>query len=232
MIIEAVILDFGGTLVESEMNWDIYNESIKEILEKRDYKFSTLEIKDSVRKSLEKLHYIREIGKELTFEEVYNDFLKRLGISSNPDILSKLHDNFKAHYKSTFLSCTENVLKKLSNNYKVALLSNTMSDQPHLLLNDSGYDRFFDVIICSRDIGVRKPNPEAFNIVLDKLGVDPKRTVHVGDSVEADMYGAVNSGVTGIWIRNENQPEWNGLVIDSICDLPEFLEELEVSKLS
>jgi putative hydrolase of the HAD superfamily len=232
LIIEAVILDFGGTLVESEMNWDIYNDSIKKVLDECDYRFTSLEIKDSIRKAIEKLHQIRETGKELTFEEVYTDFLKILEVEGNKDILRKLHDNFKAHFKSTFFGCTENVLKKLSHSYKVALLSNTMSDQPHLLLIDSGYDRFFDVIICSRDIGVRKPNPEAFKIVLDKLCVDPDRTVHVGDSVEADMYGAVNSGVTGIWIRNDNQPEWDGFVIDSICALPEFLKELEVSKLS
>jgi putative hydrolase of the HAD superfamily len=224
--IEAVILDFGGTLVESEMNWNIYNDSIKELLEENDYRVSTPEIKNSLRKAIEKLHQIRDTGKELTFEEVYNDFLERLGVNTNPDILSKLHDNFKAHYKSTFFDCTEKVLKKLNKEYKVALLSNTMSDQPHLLLNDSGYDRFFDIIICSRDIGVRKPNPEAFNIILNKLGVEPEKTVHVGDSVEADMYGAVNSGITGIWIKNDGQPEWNGYAIDSICDLPEFLKKI------
>jgi putative hydrolase of the HAD superfamily len=101
-----------------------------------------------------------------------------------------------------------------------------MSDQPKLLLSESGLDKYFDLIICSRDLGLRKPNPRIFKHVLEKLEVKPSETVHVGDSVEADMIGAMDSDITGIWIKTPDQPPWSGYAISSICDLPKFLEKL------
>ena len=232
LIIKSVILDFGGTLVEGDIKWGPYHKSIRNLLKRYDPETSVEDIRESLKVSIDKLHEVRATGKELTFEEVYKDFLERLGIPVDSDLLEKLHDNFKNQYKSTFFDCTREVLEKLSTRYKVALLSNTMSDQPHILLNDFGYDRYFDVIVCSRDVGVRKPNPEAFRIILERLDTSPELTVHVGDSVEADMYGARNSGITGIWIRTPDQPKWNGHTIDSICELPNFIKNLDNSKQS
>lgn len=232
MIIKAVILDFGGTLVEGGMEWEPYHRSIRALLHEKGHQTPLAEIKRALKASLDELHSIRETGKELTFEEVYADFLRRLGVPCDEDILDGLHDNFKLHYQSTYFSCTEDVLKFLSLKYKVALLSNTMSDQPHLLLNEAGYNKYFDVVICSRDIGVRKPNPEAFKIILEKLDVESENTVHVGDSVEADMFGAQSCGITGIWVYTPGEPSWRGPSINSICELPSFLNKLEETKQS
>ena len=70
-------------------------------------------------------------------------------------------------------------------------------------------------------------NPEIFRIVLNKIDATPSETVHIGDSVEADMYGARDSGITGIWIKTPNQPQWNGYAINSICELGTILRKLE-----
>jgi putative hydrolase of the HAD superfamily len=106
------------------------------------------------------------------------------------------------------------------------MVSNTMSDQPRMLLEEAKLDQYFDLLICSRDLAVRKPNPEIFRIVLDRIDAKPSETVHVGDSVEADMYGARNAGITGIWIKTPNQPPWNGYAIGNICELPNMLEKI------
>jgi len=144
-------------------------------------------------------------------------------------MLEWLHENFKTHYKTSFYPCVENLLKELSSQYKLAMVSNTMSDQPKLLLRESKMDKYFDLMVCSRDLGVRKPNPEIFNIVLDKLGVNPSEAVHVGDSVEADMIGAQKSGITGIWIKTPDQQPWSGYAIGSICELSSLLDKIKDS---
>ncbi|HHL41456.1 MAG TPA: HAD family hydrolase, partial [Candidatus Bathyarchaeota archaeon] len=136
---------------------------------------------------------------------------------------------FKTHYKTSFYPCIEELLKGLDAKYKVAMVSNTMSDQPRMLLEEANLDQYFDLLICSRDLAVRKPNPEIFRIVLDRIDAKPSETVHVGDSVEADMYGARNAGITGIWIKTPNQPPWNGYAIGNICELPAMLKALEKS---
>jgi putative hydrolase of the HAD superfamily len=157
---------------------------------------------------------------------VYDIFLGRLEIPGDWEILDELHGNYRNHFRTEFFPCVEDVLKGLAERYKVALLSNTMSDQPKILLSESGFDRYFDLIICSRDLGLRKPNPKMFKYILEKLDVKPDEVVHVGDSVEDDMMGARDSDITGIWIKTPDQPPWSGYAISSICELPEFLEKL------
>lgn len=226
MAIKAVILDFGGTLSNGDIDWGPYHEKIRSILAGRGHLVEMSRLKKALSGALGDLNRVRTKGKELTFEEVYDLFLDRLEIPGDRETLDELHDNYRNHLRADFLPCVEGVLKSLSEKYKVALLSNTMSDQPKLLLSENGFDQYFDLIICSRDMGLRKPNPKIFKYVLEKLEVKPSEAVHVGDSVEEDMIGARDSDVVGIWIKTSNQPLWSGYAISSICELPEFLENL------
>jgi HAD superfamily hydrolase (TIGR01549 family) len=226
MEIKAVLLDFGGTLVSGGLEWDPYHESIRNYLLSHGYNIEMRDLKKALRGALANLEKTRSKGLEMTFEEVYSIFLNKLGISHDDLMLEWLHENFRNYYKTSFYPCVEDILRDLSSKYKVAMISNTMSDQPKLLLREANMDQYFDLLICSRDLGVRKPNPEVFKIVLEQIKVKPSETVHVGDSVEADMYGARDSGITGIWIKTQDQPPWNGYAISSICELSRFLETL------
>lgn len=227
MKIKAVILDFGGTMADGELVWASYHESLQSILGSKGYDIKMSDLKRALTAALAELNRIRVHGKEMTFEDVYAMFLRKLGIPEELHILEELHDNFRKHYRTEYFHCLEDVLKMLSSKYKVALLSNTMSDQPKRLLRRDGLDKYFDLMICSSELGIRKPNPKIFKHVLDQLKVKPENTVHVGDSVEADMYGARDSGITGIWIKAPNQPVWNGYALKTICELPKLLKQIE-----
>jgi HAD superfamily hydrolase (TIGR01549 family) len=229
MVIKAVILDFGGTLSIGDLDWDPYHENLRAILTARGFDVDMSELKGALRAALRELAKIRDRGEERTFEAVYSDFLGNLGIYPDFELLDELHAAFRTHYKTDYLPCVEGVLKELSSRYMLALLSNTMSDHPKVLLRKSGYDRYFDYILCSSDVGVRKPNPEAFRIVIRELGVRPEEAVHVGDSVEADMVGARDAGITGIWVKTPDQPPWSGYTISSVCELPGLLKRIEDS---
>ncbi|MCD6360732.1 MAG: HAD family hydrolase [Armatimonadetes bacterium] len=224
-----MLLDFGGTLASGGMDWDPYHESIRNYLLTLGFNINMQKLRRTLRGTLAELERYRSTGMEKTFEEVYAEFLTKLGIPSNDYKLEWLHENFKAHYRTSFYPCVEDVLKTLSLRYKLALVSNTMSDQPKLLLKKANMDQYFSLLVCSRDLGVRKPNPEIFRIVMHRLGVKPYETVHVGDSVEADMIGAQRSGITGIWIKSPEQPPWSGYAVKTICELPKLLETLDMT---
>ncbi|EMR73150.1 haloacid dehalogenase superfamily enzyme, subfamily IA [Thaumarchaeota archaeon SCGC AB-539-E09] len=226
MAIKAVILDFGGTLSNGALDLDPYHEKTRSILAGRGHLVEMIRLKKALKGALGDLNRVRMKGKEMTFEDVYDIFLGRLEIPGDRETLDELHDNYRNHLRTDFLPCVEYVLKNLAEKYKVALLSNTMSDQPRLLLSENGFDKYFDLIICSRDLGLRKPNPKLFKYILEKLEVKPNEAVHVGDSVKEDMIGARDSDVTGIWIKTPDQPSWSGYAISSICELPEFLENM------
>jgi 2-haloalkanoic acid dehalogenase type II len=226
MDIKAVILDFGGTLSDGALNWDPYHENIRSYLAGQGHSVTMRELKKALRGALSELNRVRDKGREMMFEEVYSIFLYNLGVMYDDEMLEYLHDNFRKHYETEFYPCVESVLEKLSSQYKVALLSNTMSDQPIRLIKAAGLDKYFDVMHCSSMLGIRKPNPEIFDVVLNDLGVHPVEAVHVGDSVEADMYGARESGITGVWIKTPDQLLWSGYAIATICELPRFIETL------
>lgn len=51
------------------------------------------------------------------------------------------------------------------------------------------------VVVDSTAVGVAKPDPGIFRFALEATGVTPDRAVHVGDTVGADVDGAVAAGV-------------------------------------
>jgi HAD superfamily hydrolase (TIGR01549 family) len=51
----------------------------------------------------------------------------------------------------------------------------------------------------SADLGIRKPNPAIFQYALERLGVSPGETAMVGDNLHADIGGARNLHMLGIW---------------------------------
>jgi putative hydrolase of the HAD superfamily len=227
MKIEAVFLDFGGTLASGGIDWDEYHTAVRNLLASLGHEIDLRKLRPAIRASMAELQRHRAKGLEKTNEEFYETVLMRLGIPAYDDTLQMIHSTFKKHHVSTFYPCTEDVLKKLAEKFKLALISNTMSDQPREMLEKAGLNTLFQIIICSRDLGIRKPNPAIFKYVMNELGVLPSETVHVGDSVEADMEGASDSSITPIWIRTPDQGSWSGHAISNICDLPRFLEKMQ-----
>jgi len=51
------------------------------------------------------------------------------------------------------------------------------------------------VVIDSAAVGVAKPDPAIFRIALEATGVAPDRALHIGDTVGADVDGALAAGV-------------------------------------
>ena len=227
MKVKAVFLDFGGTLAYGRIDWEEYHRAVRILLASLGINIESRRLKKAIGASLQELQRHRAKGLEKTNEEIYGAVLRRVGIPADDDTLKMIHDSFKKHYISTFYPRTEETLKKLAEKYKLALISNTMSDQPREMLEAKGLDRLFEIIICSRDLGIRKPNPAIFNYVMNEVGVLPSETVHVGDSVKADMEGASDSGITPIWIRTPEQGAWSGHAISRFCDLPQFLEKMQ-----
>ena len=66
----------------------------------------------------------------------------------------------------------------------------TLPDHLHAL----GLDRRLTAVVTSAEAGVAKPDPRIFGLALERLGVAPERSLHVGDSA-ADEEGARAAGM-------------------------------------
>ncbi len=97
-------------------------------------------------------------------------------------------------------------------------------------------EKYFDEIIISDEIGIRKPNPKLFSYALDKVKAKPEETLMVGDRVDKDIepakaikiHTALIHRKTKYDIESETlskiKPEFE---IQSLAELTPILEKLK-----
>lgn len=95
----------------------------------------------------------------------------------------------------------ERVLQHLLKTYRIGLLTNGAPDVQLEKLQTPNLSRYFEVIGVSGIIGAGKPDPRAFNYILDKLGVAPDSAAMIGDNLRNDVAGAQKVGMMGIWLN-------------------------------
>lgn len=96
-------------------------------------------------------------------------------------------------------------IEKLSEKYDLALVSNFYGNLS-AVLQDFGLGRCFRIVIDSAEVGVRKPDPEIFQLAIDKLKLEPKEITVIGDSYRKDILPALELGCKAIWIKGTS---WN-----------------------
>jgi putative hydrolase of the HAD superfamily len=69
------------------------------------------------------------------------------------------------------------------------------------VLTDMQVADYFDLMLFSDEVGVRKPNVEIFKIAAQKLHTEPHNIVHVGDNIKSDVWGAQNAGFRAILLE-------------------------------
>ncbi|MBU0491220.1 MAG: HAD family phosphatase [Chloroflexi bacterium] len=88
------------------------------------------------------------------------------------------------------------LIRRLHGRYKLAILSNAPAGLSRWLV-DWGMLDLFDVVFCSGEEGVVKPDPAAFQRVLDRLGVEPGEAVFIDDTI-GHVRAARQLGLHGI----------------------------------
>jgi putative hydrolase of the HAD superfamily len=88
------------------------------------------------------------------------------------------------------------------------------------LLDRLGLLASFDVVLDSAVEGVEKPDPRFFRLALDRLGVDARRALHVGDVYHVDVVGARSAGIRPVLVDEA------GLYPEADCPRVRSLAEL------
>ena len=83
----------------------------------------------------------------------------------------------------------------------LTLITNGASDDQREKLRALGIEHRLAGIVISGEVGVAKPDPAAFAIALDALGIGPEGVWHVGDNPETDVAGARAAGLTSVWLN-------------------------------
>lgn len=118
------------------------------------------------------------------------------------------------------------VLEALAGRVVIGCVTDGFTDVQHRKLETTEIDRYFDFLITSEEIGSAKPDPALYEAATRAAGCDAEAIVHVGDSYDKDVIGALRSGMRAAWLpRSENArdrmegpaPDW---ILADLLDLP------------
>jgi HAD superfamily hydrolase (TIGR01549 family) len=120
-------------------------------------------------------------------------------------------------------------VQRLAPHYRLGLLSNFDDAQcGREVLADTGVAHFFEAVIISAEVRLRKPDPRIFRRMLTMLGLEANQILFVGDTPRDDVWGAYQVGIPTAWISKgapalpEGIPEPR-YIIDDLSQLPELL---------
>jgi len=116
--------------------------------------------------------------------------------------------------------------------YHLGLISNASDDAfIRRILNRLGLEPYLDPALNSAGVGIRKPAPLIFQLVLKAWGLRPDEVVMVGDTLRADILGARLVGMRGVLALMDENPandEWRDRIIpdatiETLAQLPQLL---------
>jgi putative hydrolase of the HAD superfamily len=88
------------------------------------------------------------------------------------------------------------------------------------ILEGLGLAARMGAVMVSARVGARKPGPRIFELAVEALGVEPGRTLMVGDSLTDDVEGARGAGLIGVLLqRDDTPPPADVIAIRSLAEL-------------
>ncbi|MBN1283623.1 MAG: HAD family hydrolase [Proteobacteria bacterium] len=106
--------------------------------------------------------------------------------------------------------------------FRLGVISNA-EGQIRRLLEHTGINSRFDVVVDSSEVGVAKPDARIFRMAVEGVRSSPERCVHVGDMVEIDVAGARGAGITPILVDRDGATSEPGLItVARATDLPKL----------
>jgi HAD superfamily hydrolase (TIGR01509 family) len=214
--VKAILFDLDGTIVDSKR---AYSKALKTALLK-------MGRQDTLNPNL-----ATEIPRRL------EQNLSITGMIQGVNVNTFLRHYLKAYYEATAeetkpIPGISETLKKLSGRFRIALV--TMRYVPKESVTEElarfNLIDYFECIITASDTHNSKPSPEALVKSAKQLNVEINQCVAVGDSV-VDVRAGKNAGtktvavLSGIFSREDLQKENPDLIIESVKDLPDHLED-------
>ncbi|PQJ79217.1 YjjG family noncanonical pyrimidine nucleotidase [Polaribacter porphyrae] len=207
MKIEHIFFDLDHTLWDFEKNSDLtfqkifLNNNIEIKIE------GFLEVYKPINRKYWKLYREEKVTKkELRYQRLKKAF-DAINYTISDDLIDKLAIEYidcLPHFKNLFDGTFE-ILEYLKEKYKLHIITNGFEEIQTIKMKSSNILHYFDEIITSESVGVKKPNPKVFNYALQSANATPQNSIMIGDSIEADIEGALNVGLTAIHCNFENE---------------------------
>jgi putative hydrolase of the HAD superfamily len=228
--IEAVVFDCGGTLLELEpareaicagvlaaMGLAIAPDLIRSAYRTLDFAFPQRSSRH------------RDIAGRRQF---YDEFNRRLAVllgieSRAAQLNAALQIAFGsglAHWR--LIDGTGEVLARLRDEYRLPLFVLANWDRRlSVRLQENGILDCFVAVCDSQTLGSEKPDRAIFDAFLRQTGLEPRRTIYVGDDYLADVVGSRGAGLVPVLLSREElyPPECDCVRVNDLRELLQLL---------
>jgi HAD superfamily hydrolase (TIGR01509 family) len=219
-MIEAVVFDLDGVLIQSEELW---NEVREQLAQERGGRYDAQAQRDMMgMSSPEWSRYMHEV----------------VGLPESPDeIMDEVVALMEARYREELplIPGAVEAVERLAARWPLGLASSSNRVLIDLVLELSGLDRFFKATVSSEEVARGKPAPDVYLEACRRLDVEPTRAAAVEDS-HAGIASAKAAGMRVIAIPNPSFPPGDDalanadLVLRSLDELrPEAVEKTSQS---
>ncbi len=213
-MLDTVTFDLWNTLLsntpQDNQKYSLKRvDKISRILQQNRREVKSDHLLDAYHKGFEECKKTWRRNLDLSTEEqlkIMFDFLK-------DEKLKGISQNLMSHLVEAFVSpilkdppdlidgAEETLARVKEKGYKVGLICNTGTTPGktiRVLLERFGMLEYFDVTIFSNELKIRKPDPRIFLHTLAQLKSQPQSSVHVGDLIDTDVWGAKNVGMVAV----------------------------------
>lgn len=202
--IEAVLFDFGQTLVDSA---DGFRAAEKEA-QARLMDDLTIARRDEFLEDYRRMRKEFQSRSDYSRKSLWQAVYQRHGRRPDAAVLQQWEEAYWQRVKelTTPFPETFRVLEQLGSRYRLGLVTNTQgqkTSEKHRLAELPELERFFQAIVVAGESDVpAKPDAEPFARCLALLGVEASRAVYVGDDWLNDICGARDAGLHPVWLKH------------------------------
>jgi putative hydrolase of the HAD superfamily len=214
MPVKAILFDMFDTLMLIEKEHAFYNPAVKSMhqyIVKNGIPVTFASFRDAYIKARDLLYEEADLKmEEPHFDLRVKNALQNLGFNkeAQTSIVQGATNAFSQQFMS-FVRIDDNasqVLNELNSKYRLGIVSNfAIPECVQQLLEREHLTQFFEVIVISGAVNKRKPNPEIFDLALEKMRLDATEVAFVGDTVDADVKGAKDMGMKSVYIDRRPQ---------------------------
>ncbi len=228
--IKGIIFDYGGTLDSGGCHW---GKVLWHAYERAQVPVTGQQFRDAY------VHAERTLGKQPIIQSSYTfrqtlaaklriELEYLVGGGMLPSIVPYhgvlLDDVYRQAQAHTAHS--RSVLEQLYGRYPMVLVSNFYGNIG-VVLDEFGLSGFFQQVVESAVVGVRKPDPRIFELGVAALQLPASEVLVVGDSIDKDILPARKAGCRTAWLKGEG---WTDSPADEhaahrvITDVAELLQ--------
>jgi HAD superfamily hydrolase (TIGR01509 family) len=245
--LEAVLFDYGHTLIHFDDRphdrlldaYERINQLLAERL-RRDVPEATVLIEKVSRAVDDEIQRDYASGREEEVEiaGLYDVALRAIGLELDPAVIEQVMELEQdgwigAVHVGPDVIATLEALR--AEGLRLGIVSNA-AYLPRLMVAQMqalGLRQYFDGVTFSSEVGRRKPHPAIYQDALRKVGVEPTKTLFVGDRVREDVQGPQRLGMRAVltreW-RRENDVATADFVIDRLGELPPIVTRLRAGR--